>query len=330
MITMTVLGDFKNGDYHTVLYRNGTKERTYAGPNPVPMFPETLDLKITDFCNAGCKFCHENSTLRGLHGDVNKIMETLQELPAGVEIALGGGNPLDYPRLSTFLMEAKEQGLVVNITVNEVHARKESYWKDLVFYQEQEYIHGVGISPITDDFLDTGSFSGIDNLVTHYILGRLTLPYNVEEIIKGTHRGDGLRGLPKNQKMLFLGFKNIGRGKNFIEQQERSFRSDIDSQIASWRRFLIPILRLLIERNNTVLFDNLALKQLRVREQLPELWNSLYMGPDGMFSMFIDGVRGTFSRTSTTPYEKRVSWDNTTLLDFFRAEAAEAFLSEGY
>lgn len=325
-----VLGDFQNGGYRTILYKNGTKERRYTGPSPLPLFPETIDLKITDYCNAGCKFCHENSTLRGKHGNLNGIFNSLQELPAGVEIALGGGNPLDYPRLGTFLDQAQRQGLIVNITVNEAHARQEKYFKDLIYYQQEGYIHGVGISPITNDWLDVSTFSSVNNLITHYILGRLNLPFEVHKHLTKPSDRNISRYLPKNQKMLFLGFKNIGRGESFIKQQEDSYSHDVDSNIAVWRRFLVPILKLLVEQGNTILFDNLAIKQLRVKEQLPELWKSLYMGPDGMFSMFIDGVQGTFSKNSTTPYKERTSWDSISLLDFFQEQTSYVYALEGY
>ena len=48
-----------------------------------------MDLKITDWCDAGCAWCHEGSTLRGRHADLDEALELLSVLPAGAEIAIG-------------------------------------------------------------------------------------------------------------------------------------------------------------------------------------------------------------------------------------------------
>ena len=51
---------------------------------------------------------------------------------------------------------------------------------------------------------------------------------------------------------------------------------------------------------------NMLLAQLKVKELLSEKeWNQLYMGGDGQFTMFIDSVSKTFSKSSTTPINER-------------------------
>lgn len=48
-----------------------------------------------------------------------------------------------------------------------------------------------------------------------------------------------------------------------------------------------------------VSFDNLAIEQLKVQEQLPEKkWDRFYMGDDGDFTFYLDLVEGTFGRNS--------------------------------
>ena len=50
-----------------------------------------------------------------------------------------------------------------------------------------------------------------------------------------------------------------------------------------------------------VSFDNLALKQLPVREQMSdEDWEKFYMGDDGQFTMYIDAVKREFAKNSTS------------------------------
>jgi hypothetical protein len=57
---------YKNGNTFVEIYADGTKIRTTADEeNPQPELPESIDLKITDYCDAGCAWCHENSTIHG-------------------------------------------------------------------------------------------------------------------------------------------------------------------------------------------------------------------------------------------------------------------------
>ena len=92
-------------------------------------FPENADIKITDYCDAGCAYCHENSTIKGVHGDLRRIEKTLDSLHAGTEMAVGGGNALAHPDLIWFLEKLKSRGVLANITINQKHLRP---YKDLI------------------------------------------------------------------------------------------------------------------------------------------------------------------------------------------------------
>jgi hypothetical protein len=53
IIAKPLLAEYDNGDYHVRLYKDGTKVRSGDG---VPAFPESMDLKITNYCTVGCKW----------------------------------------------------------------------------------------------------------------------------------------------------------------------------------------------------------------------------------------------------------------------------------
>ena len=98
---MNLIGRYTNGNYNVSIFEDGTKIRENELDSLDPNFPENIDLKITDFCDAGCLYCHENSTKNGLHGDLDvAFIETLKPY---TELAIGGGNPLDHPSLVPFL-----------------------------------------------------------------------------------------------------------------------------------------------------------------------------------------------------------------------------------
>ena len=57
----------------------------------------------------------------------------------------------------------------------------------------------------------------------------------------------------------------------------------------------------LIKYFSVVSFDNLALKQLKIREKVSKsIWDSNFMGKDGQFTMYIDLVNKKFSKSSTS------------------------------
>lgn len=70
---------YQNGNYDVKIYSDGTKVRTTEDDEFIAQFPENIDCKITNKCDMGCAFCHENSVVDGLHGNINHpILSTLQ------------------------------------------------------------------------------------------------------------------------------------------------------------------------------------------------------------------------------------------------------------
>ena len=196
---MKGLGKYKNGNYTVMLFDDGTKIRHTKEKKFYSIFPECIDLKITDFCDVGCPYCHENSTKDGKHAKWDKkFFDTLRPY---TEIAVGGGNPLSHPDIIKILEYFKERKIIANITVNQKHFEKDfELIKQLV---DDELIFGVGISIINvnDDFIE--KVREIPNAVLHTINGVV----EVEELEKLYN---------KNLKILVLGYKNFRRRKKFL------------------------------------------------------------------------------------------------------------------
>lgn len=47
---------YKNGNTLVTLLNDGTKIREYEG-TPISEFPESIDIKITNYCDLACSFC---------------------------------------------------------------------------------------------------------------------------------------------------------------------------------------------------------------------------------------------------------------------------------
>ena len=117
------LYSYTNGNYQVTLLKDGTKIRECKGSVFRPDFPESMDIKITNWCNMGeiCTHCHEASYKNGKQGNLQDLLNRLVGLPPGVELAIGGGNPLSHDDLDVFLDRVRKMGLVPNITINELH-----------------------------------------------------------------------------------------------------------------------------------------------------------------------------------------------------------------
>jgi len=299
---MEILHKYKNGDTEVVIYEDGTKERYYSKPWGEKIsidFPESIDLKISNYCNMGCKYCHEKSTKQGLHGDLDEVLSILDaaNLPPGIELALGGGNPLDHTELKPFLIELKNRGFISNITINQGHLK--TYLPLISEIIKEDLVKGVGISLTNDNYT--------------YIKKVIAItPHVVIHVIVGVNRPSDLFKLAidseiRKLKFLILGYKTFGFGEKYLSKKSK----EISNIFSSWKNtlgFLVTLFH--------CSFDNLAIEQLLLKNLLPEdKWSALYMGDDFTFTMYMDGVSQTYAPTSRSV--ERVSFKDSTLLEFF-------------
>ena len=279
---MDLLGIYKNGNFITKIFANGSTIRETEGDEFIPDFAENMDIKISNYCDMGCKFCHEGSTKNGKHGDIlnQKFIETLHPYQ---EVALGGGDATSHPDLIPFLHRLKDRKVIVNMTVNQKHfVQKQELIKKLV---DEKLIYGLGVSLVnpTDEFISL--IQQYPNAVIHVINGILK-PSDVEILSD------------KNLKMLILGYKQLRRGGDYLYKEFES--------ITTKQMWLKENLESIIEHFKVVSFDNLAIGQLEVQRLMSkEEWDEFYMGDDGSTTYYIDMVEQKFARSSTADFDKR-------------------------
>ena len=278
---MTIINTYQNGNCEVTIYEDGTKERTYPAI-AAPKFPESLDVKITNWCDAGCGWCHEKSTRQGIHGDLDETISLLTQLPAGVEIAIGGGHPLSHPHFDDFVKELTKHGLICNVTINEYHFKKEQDRIERLV--ADGYVKGVGYSYKSEPCLWK-----YEHLVSH--------------IIVGVHDYTSLENIIRvNDKVLLLGYKEVGRGLNWNDKHFIQVRHNINS----WYRGLFAAVR-----QAQVSFDNLAISQLNPSRLFVNAddYDTFYMGNDGLFSMYVDAVKREYAVSSTSNKRKQLTND---------------------
>lgn len=271
-----ILHSYINGNTKVTIYDDGTKIRETEDEDFYPVFPENIDVKITDSCEWGCPFCHENSTPNGNHGNV--FHEFFDSLQAGTELAIGGGNIFNHPDIEIFLQSLKNKNIIANITVNQRDFSIKERFDNINRWINEKLIYGVGISwDGTDVEHIFNNISNKENVVLHTIAGIHDL-----SLLKNT----------KEKKILILGYKNIRRGLTY------NLKNKILDKISIIKKDLPNI----IENFKVVSFDNLALEQLDVKSFISEEdWNNYYMGDDGSHTMYIDLPNNQFASSSTSP-----------------------------
>jgi len=300
---MTILTKYNNGNTTVTIMGDGTKVREYNN-EPLPVFPESIDCKITNMCSGNlgkpCLWCHENSTPNGKHADLNKLIDVITDLPAGVEIACGGGDTFSHPNLYSFLIALKGKGLIVNATINSMHIKKHK--DNVIKYLNEGLIHGLGIT-YSNKF--RGNIDYIidksNNIVFHLVMG-----INILEDLEYLYTYSKDRNCIC--KVLILGYKQFRSGISFYDKTP-----GIEENKNKWYR---EIRKFFGKPGLVISFDNLAIEQLNLKRFFTDKsWDKFYMGDDGDFTMYIDAVNECYARSSTS--HNRKSFDEYSILSFF-------------
>lgn len=266
-----ILNQYVNGNYTVTIYTDGTKVRTTSHTDFRADFPESIDMKITDWCDLNCGYCHEQSSTAGKHASILNIVKRLRGLMYA-EIAIGGGNPLAHPDLMEILLTIRKNNLIPNITVNERHLVGDSS-NELLSLVRMGLVHGVGVS-----WAGLRAFKSA-NSVAHVIAGVHSLAE-----MQDAYDFHG--------KILILGYKVYGKGQTYATHNTIS--KNIDYLSANlWKMF---------KKKGVISFDNLAIEQLQIKRHVPN-WEDFYMGDDGKFTMYYDAVKDQFAKSSVAVRE---------------------------
>ena len=289
-----ILSHYHNGNYTVILYSDGTKVKRTRASEFIARFPDSMDLKITDYCDMNCPMCHEKSSVNGKAGNLNE--EFLSTLKKGTELAIGGGNPLSHPDLVPFLTKMKAQGVICNLTVNEAHLLKyQTLIEDLI---SQKLIYGLGVSIKSYNPHSIEFAKSYENTVLHVINGIFTDYDKISD-----------QGL----KILILGYKKFGKGKDY-------YSDAIEKEMQKTK----DILPLLVDKFDCISFDNLALEQLDVKSIIPsEEYEKIFMGDDGEATMYIDLVNRQFAKSSTSVDRYPLEEDIIAMFDKIRPQGSD-------
>lgn len=283
---MKILYKYRNGNYDVTIHHDGTKIRETSDDEFIAEFPDSADIKLTNYCDLSnvCVYCHEKSNKAGQHGDLSLVVDAWRDLPAGVELACGGGDTLSHPEFALFADTMTRQGKIVNLTCNQLHL---SRYSDLITQLiKKNNIKGLGVS--------------LRNIRQDINSDILNYPNTIFHCIAGLDTVEDIKGLIEKwdkPKILLLGYKNFGNGAIHL-----AGHSDLIARKIRALYHQLPIILDLIHKRGGILsFDNLAIEQLNPKRLLSdEDFARFYQGEDGKNTFYVDIVTRKFARNSTS------------------------------
>lgn len=255
--------------------------------------PELVDLKITNYCDAGRRdlpcaaFCYQGSSEKGKHAPFEKIEAAVNLLAdSGVfEIAIGGGEPTSHPRFTDIL------GLIAsrNMTPNFTTGSKEWLSNPDILNAVQEHVGGIGVSVHDMDDLAMAREIratvkkrnwGSMRVMAQHVVGAVPLSETAELIRVCASRDSRF-------PLLLLGYKETGFGKKHgrfdgenIDIFLRLGLSEVD----------LRYMDLSVDTALVQQYPNL-MKALRVPD-------ALICPREGAFSCYVDAVAGKMGASS--------------------------------
>jgi len=271
-----ILTNPENGDIHRVKF--GAKEKIKKGG-----IPDLVDIKITEKCDFGCRFCYTSSVKEGKEcsvydrSSVLRFYDLMQLLTdVGVySIVLGGGEPTQHSDISSILYSARS--FQTSITTRNY---------DMVNVKSTQAISGVdSIAYSCNSVSDVEK--AVEGYEKHFLRNRRRPELYIQNII-GLSTEDQFYSFLQKCKDLkvknitMLGFKTFGFGKDY---QPKGNWSD------KW-------LDMVKDSGMNIGMDSLAVKQWKEQLIQKGVEERFLMASEGAFSCYVDAVKGTMSPSS--------------------------------
>ena len=271
---------FKNNNYWVVMNKNRKMRISFTEEKLKPENPELIDLKITDYCDAGCNFCYQGSTETGLHANLDAIKSIIDMVPYSfkMEFAIGGGEPTAHPDFAKILHRIGTSN-VANFTTKSTAWMKDKEKLKAV----KEFVSGIAYSPDTVEdavsfILKHDKYVG-DNVAAYlHIIPEIWTMENLEllrETVEELNKWNcPVRNSSSRVSITMLGYKTTGRGKGRIV-------SKIDGLIDHIKKY----------RMTKVGVDTKIVNDYSKELAESKIDNRLFTTAEGEFSMYIDAVK---------------------------------------
>lgn len=267
---------------------------------PIPKSPELIDLLITKKCAHNCKFCYNDSTSNGREADLNNLKNIINSLNIRTELSIGGGNILTYSKLKRLFKYIKDNGHIINITINADDLDEVIKKKKII----DKYVDGIGISVLNeekhiDNFIRISKIFR-DKFISCHLIPEL-LGFDKTKNIIGNIKKELAKLSDDNNifikhSILFLGFKNSGRAQDIVPY---TFSNEELKELFNIG-YYYSVDTSFMNKYKSYIDDN---------------YDSItFTGKEGEYSMFIDGVENKAYISSydlSNPYDIPVLYNYT-------------------
>jgi organic radical activating enzyme len=311
----------QEGNYWVLFNRSTGSKVRFSFNNPSGKFkptkasvPELIDIKITDYCDKGCAFCYQNSSVKGKHAkNLHYLANVLRKLKV-FEVAIGGGEPTTHPEFIDFLSNLRAYGIIPNFTTKSLSWLKDPDQYEPIMKVIGGFAYSVMSAEDVDEFANTIKEAGIENGYYHHVA-------SVQYVVGSTTQEEYEKILDKiydhNLSITLLGFKKVGRGVSFNPYDYKN-----------WLNIILYM------QNNLNKFFKVGIDTALAAEFETEIIESgiskhLFETSEGGFSMYIDAVTGMCGPSSYCKQEKMkqvarkaqygegLSWEEKDIKDMF-------------
>lgn len=267
--------------------RNGTKLRFAIGKYEKASKPELVDLKITDYCSFNCSFCYQGSSVLGKHAKMENVDFVINELAKAkvFEVAIGGGDPLEYDDIVEVLQKFHAAGIVPNFTTK-FPGKLRKIWPEI-----EHIVGGFAYSAETPGqiraaaSLFTKGGIPLSKANLHYVMG-----LGDREHFRNYLEAANEVGL----RVTLLGYKTSGRGKDVVPFPYDWWMEEVTDLVS---RGVCPSLSI-----DTPLAEAYA-------DELP-VDHTHFHTLEGAFSLYIDMVSMEMGASSFDEKEELVPFDS--------------------
>lgn len=286
---------YQNGNSFVELHHDGTRVISYEDTLQLE-YPLNIDIRVSTKCAFGldpktglsfCDFCHESARTDGDECDYKELQNILYGLPKGIELAIGANEVT--VNLCGFIYWCKEQGYVVNLTINQGHIKRDEVTLNTLI--KDGLIKGLGISYRSSlNWRIPQSILDYENTVVHVIAG-------IDSIVDVLSLRD--KGV---KKVLVLGEKDFGFNSGKVDLTTKEHKE--------WYWWIGKMFNTF----EVTSFDNLALEQLDIRRFFEDdKWEVFNQGEH---SFYINAVDKFFAPSSRSKLS--TDWNRFTVKEYYQ------------
>lgn len=145
---------FPESNYRAIWINHKTIRIALDPSQPITelQYPEFLDIKLTNYCNGGCKFCYMDSVpdvghYQNVVGKINEYFGALTPEQRPFQVAIGGGEPTAHPDFIPALKAFYDLGIEPNYTTGGmfIDGQYPNTPKD-IFKATKQYSGGAALS----------------------------------------------------------------------------------------------------------------------------------------------------------------------------------------